>query len=184
MQVNSTLTMLFWQIGNRINKNILNNKRADYGKQIVVTLSRELVEKYGRNFEEKNLRRMIQFAEQFKEQEIVVTLSRQLSWSHFLVLLPLKNTEAKLFYAQASITQGLGIRDLRKQIAAKAFERTAIANLQNTSNNAAVYNSFKDPYILDFLGLQNTYLEKDLEEAILRVLGIFYIGIGKRICFY
>jgi hypothetical protein len=111
------------------------------------------VEKYGRNFEEKNLRRMIQFAEQFKEEEIVVTLSRQLSWSHFLMLLPLKNTEAKLFYAQASITQGLGIRDLRKQIAAKAFERTAIANLQNTSNNPAIYNSFKDPYILDFLGL-------------------------------
>jgi len=61
------------------------------------------VKKYGRNFEEKNLRRMIQFAEQFKEEEIVVTLLRQLSWSHFLGILPLKNTEAKLFYAQASI---------------------------------------------------------------------------------
>ena len=57
-QVNSAISMLFWYIGNRINQSILQNKRADYGKQIVVTLSRQLAEKYGRNFEEKNLRRM------------------------------------------------------------------------------------------------------------------------------
>lgn len=84
---NSTLTMLFWQIGNRINEHILQNKRADYGKQIVVTLSRQLEVKYGNNFEEKNLRRMLQFNTQFPDKEIVVTLSRQLSWSHFLALI-------------------------------------------------------------------------------------------------
>ncbi len=121
-----------------------------------------------RNFEEKNLRRMFQFAEQFQDKEIVVTLSRQLSWSHFLLLLPVKTTEAKLFYANSTFSQGLGARELRKQIAAKEFERTAIANLQNVSNNAAISNSFKDPYFLDLLGLQNTNLEKNLEEAILR----------------
>ncbi len=93
VQVNSALTTLFWHIGYRINQNILQNKRADYGKQIVVTLSRQLTEKYGRNFEEKNLRRILQFAEQFSDEQIVVTLSRQLSWSHILVLLPLKNAE-------------------------------------------------------------------------------------------
>ena len=82
-QANSTLTMLFWYIGNRINRSILQDKRADYGKQIVVTLSRQLTEIYGRNFAEKNLRRMLQFAEQFTDKELVVTLSRQLSWSHF-----------------------------------------------------------------------------------------------------
>ncbi len=69
VQINSTLTLLFWSIGNRINQNILQNKRADYGKRIVVALSRQLTEKYGRNFEEKNLRRMLQFAEQFDEQK-------------------------------------------------------------------------------------------------------------------
>lgn len=133
-QVNSTLTMLFWHIGYRINQNILQNKRADYGKQIVVTLSRQLTGKYGRNFEEKNLRRMLQFAEQFSNEQIVVTLSRQLSWSHILALLPLKNVEAKLFYANSVANGGLGVRELRKKISGKEFERTAIANLQNTRN--------------------------------------------------
>lgn len=182
-QANSTLTMLFWYIGNRINQSILQNKRADYGKKIVVTLSRQLTGKYGRNFEEKNLRRMLQFAEQFTDKEIVVTLSRQLSWSHFLVLLPLKNPEAKLFYAKSANTRGLGVRELRKQIAIKEFERTTIANLQNTSNNPAIHNNFKDPYFLDFLGLHNTYLEEDLEEAILRELEAFILELGKGFAF-
>ncbi|MEK7718694.1 MAG: PDDEXK nuclease domain-containing protein, partial [Bacteroidota bacterium] len=182
-QANSTLTMLFWYIGNRINRSILQDKRADYGKQIVVTLSRQLTEIYGRNFEEKNLRRMLQFAEQFTDKEIVVTLSRQLSWSHFLILLPLKNPESKLFYAKSAATHALGVRDLRKHIAAKTFERTTIANLQNTSKNPAIQNSFKDPYLLDFLGLQNTYLEKDLEEAILRELEAFILELGKGLAF-
>jgi hypothetical protein len=92
---NSVLTMLFWQIGKRINEDILHNKRADYGKQIVVTLSRQLKAKYGHNFEEKTLRRMMQFADIFREKEIVVTLSRQLSWSHFLAILPLKISKEK-----------------------------------------------------------------------------------------
>ena len=182
-QANSTLTLLFWHIGNRINNEILQNKRADYGKQIVSTLSTELKERYGRNFELGNLRRMIQFAEQFSDIEIVVTLSRQLSWSHFLVLIPLKSPEAKLYYAQSSATQTLGVRELRKQISTKTFERSSIANLQNTSNHPAIHNTFKDPYFLDFLGLQNTYLEKDLEEAILRELEAFILELGKGFAF-
>ena len=96
-EINSTLVLLFWQVGNRINENILQNKRADYGKQIVLTVATELETRFGRNFTEKNVRRMLQFAEQFKDLSIVVTLSRQLSWSHFLVLIPLKNQAAKLF---------------------------------------------------------------------------------------
>ena len=183
MQANSTLTLLFWHIGDRINQNVLQNKRAGYGKQIIVALSRQLTEKYGRNFEEKNLRRMLQFADQFTDEEIVVTLSRQLSWSHFLILLPIKNIDAKLFYAKLAIAQGLAIRELRKQIAAKVFERTTIANLQNTSNNPTIHNNFKDPYFLEFLGLQNTYQEKDLEEAILRELEAFILELGKGFSF-
>ena len=116
---NSVLTFLFWQVGRRINTEILKNKRAQYGRQIVSTVSTQLESKYGRNFEEKNLRRMLQFAEQFDDEQIVVTLSRQLSWSHFLALLPIKNMGAKLFYANLAASQGLGIRDLRKRISAK-----------------------------------------------------------------
>lgn len=180
---NSTVTMLFWYIGNRINENILQNKRADYGKQIVSTLATQLKDKYGKNFELRNVQRMLQFAEQFPDNSIVVALSRQLSWSHFVTLLPLKTWEAKLFYAQASATQTLGIRELRKQISTKTFERSSIANLQNTSNHPAIHNTFKDPYFLDFLGLQSTYLEKDLEAAILRELEAFILELGKGFTF-
>jgi len=84
--VNSAMTLLFWQVGRRINEFVLVNKRAEYGKQIVVTLSRQLVKRYGKNFEERNLRRMLQFAEQFSDFSIVSTLSPQLSWSHFVTL--------------------------------------------------------------------------------------------------
>ncbi|MDQ6609060.1 MAG: PDDEXK nuclease domain-containing protein [Bacteroidota bacterium] len=182
-QANSTLTMLFWHIGKRINQNILQNKRAEYGKQIVPTLSAQLENKYGRNFTEKNVRRMIKFSEQFTDFEIVSTLSAQLSWSHFVELLPLKNQEAKLFYAQEAATQTLGIRDLRKQISLKAFERTGIANLQIIQSGKVSTNTFKDPYFLDFLGLQNTYLEKDLEEAILRELEAFILELGRGFAF-
>ena len=182
-QANSTLTLLFWHIGNRINKEILQNKRADYGKQIVATLSTQLKERYGRNFELGNLRRMLQFAEQFPDIQIVVPLARQLSWSHFTILIPIKNQEAKLFYANLAAAGVLGKRELRKQISTKTFERSSIANLQNTSNHPAIHNSFKDPYFLDFLGLQNTYLEKDLEQAILRELEAFILELGKGFAF-
>lgn len=182
-QANSALTLLFWTIGSRINESILQNKRASYGKQIVVTLSRKLNVRYGSNFEEKNLRRMLQFAEQFREKEIVVTLSRQLSWSHFLVLLPIKNYEAKLFYARSAAARSSGVRDLRRQIQAKEFERTSIANLQLQDDGRQVFNNFKDPYFLNFLGLQDTYLEKDLEQAILRELESFLLELGKGFTF-
>lgn len=116
---------------------------------------------------------MMQFSEQFTDIEVIKPLAKQLSWSHFVELLPLKNQEAKLFYAHTAANHGLGIRDLRKQISAKTFERIDIANAQNTSNHPAIHNNFKDPYFLDFLGLQDTYLEKDLESAILRELEAF-----------
>ena len=182
-QANYTLTLLFWKIGRRINKEVLQNKRADYGKQIVVTLSRQLTDKYGRNFEEKNLRRMLQFAEQFHDDEIVVTLSRQLSWSHFLALIPLKSQEARLFYARQAAAGQLGVRDLRQLIARKAFERTAIADFQITPDSPVPPGAFKDPYLFDFLGLKDDYLENDLEAAILRELERFILEFGKGFAF-
>lgn len=181
-QANSTLVISFWQIGNLINKNILLNKRADYGKQIVVTLSRQLSEKYGKSFEEKNLRRMLQFAEIFDDYEKVVTWSRYLSWSHFLALIPLKNHEARAFYAEKVQSENLGVRALRKSILNKSFERTDIANFQ-ISNHNNLHNTFKDPYFLEFLGLKNTYLEKDLEDAILKDLENFILELGKGFSF-
>jgi predicted nuclease of restriction endonuclease-like (RecB) superfamily len=183
VQANSAVTILFWQVGNRINQNILQNKRAEYGKQIVPTLSAQLENKYGSNFTEKNVRRMLRFAEQFTDSQIVVPLSRQLSWSHFVELLPLKTIEAKLFYAQNASNNLFGIRELRRQIALKAYERSNIADAQIIESTQIPFNTFKDPYILDLLGLQNTFLEKDLEEAILHDLETFILELGKGFTF-
>jgi len=89
-QASATTVLLFWKIGQCINSDILENKRADYGKQIVSALTTQLIEKYGRSFDLGNVRRMMQFAEQFPDISIVSTLSTQLSWSH-IVESPLKS---------------------------------------------------------------------------------------------
>ena len=183
IQVNSALTLLFWQVGDRINREILANKRAEYGKQIIPLLSIELEKQFGRNFTEKNLRRMMQFADSFSNFEIVVTLSRQLSWSHFLVLIPIKDKKARDFYSAETASNQLGVRELRLQISKKTFERTEIANIQTLSSNFIPLNTFKDPYILDFLDLKNTYLEKDVESAILRELENFILELGRGFAF-
>lgn len=180
---NSTLTVLFWHIGKRINEEILGNQRAEYGKLIVPKLSAQLAEKYGKNFAERNVRRMMQFAEQFQDVEILSPLATKLSWSHFVELLPLKTNEAKYFYAEKSAEEYWSKRELRKQIAGKAFERTEIANPQTAQGSILPFNTFKDPYILDFLGLQKGYLEKDLETAILSELEIFILELGKGFAF-
>lgn len=125
--VSTGVTALYWNIGNRINLEILNNKRAIYGKQIVATLSRQLIQEYGNNFEEKNLRRMLQFASQFQEEENVATLWRQLSWSHFKLLLPLKNDLHRDFYGQMCRVENWNVRTLRQKIQSMLFERTAIS---------------------------------------------------------
>lgn len=182
-QANSTLTLLFWQIGKHINNFVLDNKRAEYGKQIMSTVSTHLREKYGNNFELRNLRRMRQFAEQFENFEIVSTLSTQLSWSHFVELLPLKKTEAKLFYANKAAEANWGIRELRKQKDIKLYERALVANTQLPAKIVETKNIFKDPYLLDFLKLNDDFLEKDLEEAILVELEKFILELGKGFTF-
>jgi len=95
--VNSTMSMLYWNIGKRINTEILQNKRAEYGKQIVQSLSVQLTEEFGSTFSAKNLRRMMQFAEKFPDNEIVATLWRQLTWSHLKLLIPMENTLKREF---------------------------------------------------------------------------------------
>ena len=183
VQANSVLTLTFWNVGNRIKKEILKDERAEYGKQIVVTLSRDLVKKYGRSYEEKNLRRMIQFAKMFPNPEIVVTLSRQLSWSHFLALIPLKTENERLFYAKLVMDNKFGVRELRKQISKKVFERTQNADLQIYGSKTIEKGFFKDPYLLDFLDLKNGYLENDLESAILKELELFLLELGNGFTF-
>ena len=176
--VNSEMTLMFWEIGHYINFVLLGNERATYGKQIVSTLSKQLEESYGKSFTLQNLRRMMRFAQKMTDKEIVSIVSKQLTWSHVVELVPLENSEAQLFYAEDVANRKLSVKELRNQISRKAFERREIANSQLTSESRVPFNVFKDPYLLDILGLKDTHLEKDLERAILTDLESFILEAG------
>ena len=164
---NSEATIMFWEVGQYVNSVILDAKRAAYGKKIVATLSHQLHEKHGKSFELTNFRRMMRFAENFVDYEIVATLSPQLSWSHIIELLPLKTYEEKIFYANDTIKRQFGVRELRREIARKTYERREIANSALSKHSTVPFNTFKDPFLLDILNLKDNYLEADLEKAIL-----------------
>lgn len=187
--VNFDLTLLYWRIGKRIQQEVLGSERGAYGEQIVVTASRQLVAAYGRGYAEKNLRRMVQFAEAFPEEQIVATLSRQLSWSHFSALLPLSQPLQREFYAAMCRIEGWSVRTLRERIDSMLYERTALSKqpdalvrqelaLLRSRNDVTPALVLKDPYVLDFLGLSDRFLERDLEEAILRELEAFLLELG------
>lgn len=198
--VNAELTRLYWTVGQRIHTELLQGERAAYGARLIGELGAQLASEFGRGFEAKNLQRMRQFAQAFSEAEIVATLSRQLSWSHILGLLPLKTTAARQFYAAQCAEQAWSVRELRRQIERKAFERSEIASAQlgvppqttaSTSTEAATgavalaspVQVFKDPYFLDFLGLRQGHDEADLEAAILRQLEAFILELGRGFAF-
>ena len=187
--VNSALTQLYWRIGQRIRSEVLQGERAAYGEQIVSALARQLTSDYGRGFAEKNLRHMLRFVEAFPDEAIVSTLSRQLAWSHFLEIIYLSDALARDFYAQMCAQERWSVRRLRERKDTQLFERTALskqpaallaqelATLRQTGEVKPAL-VLKDPYVLDFLGLQDRYLEKDLEDAILRELEGFLLELG------
>lgn len=187
--VNAELTMLYWRVGERIRREILKSQRAEYGAEIVPTVSTKLVQDYGKNFEAKNLWRMMQFAEYFSKEEIVVTLSRQLSWSHFVEIIPVKEQLAREFYAEMCRLERWSVRALRAKIDSMLFERTALSKKPEKLARLELAKLreehkltpdlvFRDPYFLDFLGLKGAYQEKDLEAAILRELESFIMELG------
>ncbi len=176
------MTIVYWQIGNTLNTHILNNERAEYAKQIVQTLSNQLTEKYGRTFALRNLQRMMQFADLFPDYSIVSPLVTQLSWTHFVTLLSIKDKDKRLYYANKSVEEKWSKRQLQKQIERKSFERKEIAKTQLVLTEEIQLN-FKDPYILDFLGLKDCYLENDLEGAILKDIEQFTLELGKGFAF-
>jgi predicted nuclease of restriction endonuclease-like (RecB) superfamily len=178
VQVNHESVIMFWEVGQYIGSVLLGGERAAYGRRIVGTLAQRLQEIYGNSFEYSNVTRMIRFAARFPDVQIVVPLAQQLSWSHFIALLPLKSDDAFMFYAQDAAARGLGKRDLRLQISRKAYERRDIANSQLTVMSAVPFNAFKDPYLLDMFGLKENYLEADLEKAVLSDIEAFILESG------
>ncbi|WP_416820458.1 PDDEXK nuclease domain-containing protein [Delftia tsuruhatensis] len=186
--VNAELTLLFWRIGQRIHTEVLAGQRAGYGDEILPTLAAQLVRDYGRSFADK-LRRMVQFAATFSDEPIVVTLSRQLSWSHFVALLPLKDPLQRDYYVQMASAERWSVRTLRERIDSMLYERTALSKKPDetiTQELAAMRDAqrmspalvMRDPYILDFLGLRDTWQEGDLEAAIIREMESFLLELG------
>ena len=183
VQINSTLTLVYWQVGHKINTHILENQRAAYAQEIVPTLSFQLKSKYGRSFAERNLRRMMQFAQVFPEFEKLTPLVTQLSWTHFIILLPIKDKAERDFYAHKAVEEHWSKRHLQHQIERKVYQRKEIAQVQAEDHSEALSATFKDPYFLDFLGLKEGYLENDLEGAILHELEHFILELGKGFAF-
>lgn len=182
--VNAELSQLYWSIGRRLSVEVLGGERAQYGAQLMQYLGVKLSAEFGRGFEFRNLRRMVQFSETFSYQEIGATLSRQLSWSHFVILITVKNPAARAYYVQQSAADGWSVRELRRQIDRKSYERSRIASPdESASPEAAPEAVFKDPYFLDFLGLRQGYDESDLESAILLQLKAFILELGKGFAF-
>ena len=171
-------TIMFWEVGQYINSTVLSKKRAAYGKQILSSLSAKLIAKYGKSFAQRNIYRMLQFAERFPDIDILSSLTTKLSWTHFIELLPLKSDEAWLFYAKDAAERNYGIKELRRQISRKAYERREIANAELSKQSTVPFNAFKDPYLLDMFGLKENYLESDLEKAILADLEAFILEFG------
>ena len=114
--INAELSLLYWNIGKRINSEVLGNERAEYGRQIVCELCERLTLEYGRGWGEKHVRRMMQFAVSFPEQEIVVSLIRQLSWTHLLAIIPIAETLKRDFYIEMCKTERWTVRTLRERI--------------------------------------------------------------------
>lgn len=191
---NATLTALYWRIGHHVRTEVLEGRRAAYGAQIVAAVSRQLEARYGRGFGENNLRRMVQFATAFSDRKIVAALWRQLTWAHFKLLVPLKDSLKRDFYAEMSRVEGWSTRDLAKRIDSMLFERTALSKKPEAlirQELAALHEKgefsptlvFRDPYMLDFLELADTYSEQDLESAILREIERFLLELGAGFAF-
>lgn len=194
IEVNTSMSLLYWNIGNRIHRETLKNNRAGYGDRIVKTLSAQLTAEYGRGFSEKNLRRMIQFAAVFPEEKKVVSLIRQLSWTHILALIPIDDLLKRTFYIEMCKLEKWSVRTLRQRINSMLYERTAISKkpeetirreLKKLGETSQITPDlvFRDPYFLDFLGLHSSYSEQDLETAILAELQNFIIELGADFAF-
>ena len=192
--VNSALVLIYWKLGQRVHQDILQGKRAEYGEETLPKISAQLVIEFGSGFDLKSLWRMVQFAQIFEEEQIVATLSRQLGWSHFKEIIPLKDPLQRDFYAEMCRIERWTVRQLRQKIGGMLFERTALSRKPEKlieeelkalreEDKLTPDLVFRDPYFLDFLGLKDTFSEKDIEAGILREIEKFILELGQGFCF-
>ena len=192
--VDSRLVTLYWHIGRRVHQDILKEKRAEYGAKIVSALGTQLSREFGRGFNARNIFRMVRFAEIFPDERIVSALRRQLGWTHFRMIIPMEDELKRDFYAEMCRIERWSTRTLEKKIGGMLFERTALSKKPDKlirRELAALREEdkltpdlvFRDPYVLDFLGLKDTYAERDLEAAILREIEAFILELGTGFAF-
>ena len=192
---NAEIVLEYWSIGTRINKEVLCGKRARYGDRTVERLSGNLCRHYVTNeFKVRNLRRMMQFAQEFPQLEIVSRAATQLSWSHIVEILPLRDAIQREFYLILAATQKWGRDELRGKIDGMLFERTAISGKPEEfirKELASIQTGqpmnpdfvFKDPYFLDFTGLRGFYSERDLEDVLISGIQSFLLELGTGFAF-
>ncbi len=194
VQVNSAATILYWNIGKRIRKEVLKGQRAEYGKRILSELGKELTATFGRGWGEQQLRHCIRCAEVFTDERILYTLCTELSWSHIRQLMFIDDTLKRDFYTEMCRMEHWSVRQLGERIDSMLYERTAISRkpdetiahdieLLRSEKQLTTDMALRDPLILDFLGLQDTYSEKDLESAILANLQSFIMELGSDFAF-
>ncbi|MBL8676929.1 MAG: DUF1016 family protein [Alphaproteobacteria bacterium] len=192
--VNSTLVLINWHIGNRVNQEILKNERAEYGEEVIRKTSRILTSEYGRGYSLTNLFNMVKFSTIFPDLKIVQTLSGKLSWSHFVELIYLDNPTKRDFYAEMARLEHWSVRTLKEKINNMMFERTCIAKQPEDVIKKEIQNLreedkltpdmvFRDPYTLDFLNLRDPYTEREFENAILQSMEKFLLELGSDFAF-
>lgn len=185
-QVNQALVLTYWQIGRMIQTEV----SAQYGDAMLQQLATRLTLEYGNGFSYSSLTRMAKLFTYLPEREIVVTLSQQLSWSHFVEFIKLDDDLKRAFYIELCTEARWSVRVLRERVSGMLYERTAIAKqpdemirheLAQIQPSPSLF--LKDPYLLDFLDLKDNFTEKDLESAILAELERFILELGSDFAF-
>ncbi len=190
--VNSAMVFAYWEIGRLIVEDEQQGQeRATYGQELLKTLSEQLTKEYGKGFDIRNLRNMRKFYQTFRIRNAVRT---ELSWTHYRILTRLENEQARQWYIQEAIEQNWSSRALERQISKLYYERLLASKdrqlveeeAQGKTQALAEKNKdyLRDPYILDFLNLQDkTYQESELEDAIVSNLQNFLLELGKGFAF-
>ena len=191
--VNSTMTKTYFLIGKRIVEEEQDgNKRAEYGKKLMKTLSEKLTKEFGRGFSQRNLEQMRIFYLRYSISQ-TVSAEFKLSWSHYLILMRMEDIDARNFYEIEAFENNWSLRELKRQVNSSLYERLVLSKNKEKVKELAVKGQIiekaqdviKDPYILEFLGLdeKSDYSENKLETEIINKLEMFLLELGKGFTF-
>ncbi|MBR1514624.1 MAG: DUF1016 family protein [Bacteroidales bacterium] len=192
--LNSEVCMTNWHVGCRIKEEVLLNKRAEYGKQVLLNLSARLTDRYGKGWSVYTLQHCVRAAYTFSEEEILYAVRTQFTWTHLRSLMSIKDPLARRFYMDMCQIEHWDTRTLDKQIENQLYERTAISRrpedvikqqLQQVEETQSLVPDlvFRSSYFLDILGLPDVFSEKDLENAILSQIQQFINELGTDFAF-